>query len=308
MKSNSYRRISQISFFVIFLYFLNRTEYTGTQELAYPVKIFLDFDPLIALTTFLTTYTLPLLMWLSIITIVLTFVLGKFFCGWVCPFGSINHFASYLFNRIKPKPDRGRYSEYQKIKYVIFFAFLGSSIAGLHIAGFLDPISLLIRSFTVGILPVTNFLSRTVIFPILGSDSTLVEKIFLPAWPLVKKSLLSYQQSFYWQGFLIFFIFAVFVALNAVKNRFFCRVICPLGAMLGACSKYSIFELDQSELCNECSRCVLTSQGGASPPCSLESVPRLGPMNSTQFVPCFFFSINVNRCAACSLCRLTSRE
>ena len=265
MKKSRYRLISQIAFFSLFLYLLNRTEYTNTQELRYPVKLFLDFDPLIAITTFLTTYTIPLLLWLSAITLALTFMFGRFFCGWVCPFGSINHFVSYLFNRFKPNPKRGSHAKYQNVKYIVLFVFLGGSITGVHWAGWLDPISLTIRSFTVGILPVTNYILRSALYPILGSDSAITERFLLPAYPFIKKSLLSYDQTFYWQGFFVFSVFIGILLLNLIKNRFYCRVICPLGALLGACSKYSIFELDQSEQCNECARCVTTSQGGASP-------------------------------------------
>jgi len=80
MKSSTLRRYFQILFFFLFIYLLNRTEYTGTQELKYPVKLFLDIDPLIAIATFFTSYTVPLLLWLSVFTLLFTFVFGRFFC------------------------------------------------------------------------------------------------------------------------------------------------------------------------------------------------------------------------------------
>lgn len=265
MKLNSYRRLSQILFFLLFLYLLNRTEYTGTQELKYPVRLFLDIDPYIAITTFLTTHTLPLLLWVSAITIVLTAIFGRFFCGWVCPFGSINHFTGYALAKYKSNPTRGRHFRHQRIKYVILFVTLAAALAGVHLGGFLDPISLAIRSFTVGILAPINFVIRSILYPILGSDSTIVEKFILPIYPHVKGYILSHNQMFFWQGFLIFSIFVIVLLLNLIKNRFFCRVLCPLGALLGCTSKYSILELDQSDLCDSCYKCVSSAQGGASP-------------------------------------------
>ncbi len=265
MKLKNYRLISQIFFFTAFLYLLNRTEYTGDQELAYPVRLFLDINPLITITTFLTTYTVPLLLWLSVFTVILTLVFGRFFCGWVCPFGSINHFASYVFDKVNPDPKRGRYSKSQKSKYVILFVVLGSSLAGLHLVGILDPISLVIRSFTVGILPVLNFILRAIIYPVLSADLDIVDSTLIPIFQNVKGFILSHEQTFYWQGFFIFSLFIVILILNMFKNRFFCRVLCPLGALLGILSKYSILELDQSDLCDSCLKCVRTSQGGARP-------------------------------------------
>jgi polyferredoxin len=265
MRPNDYRRISQIFFFILFLILLNRTEYSGNNELSYPVRIFLDIDPLIALTTFLTTYTVPLLLWLSLFTVILTLIFGRFFCGWICPFGSINHFASYTFDRIKPDPKRGKHSKSQKIKYVILLVLLGSSLAGLHLVGILDPISLAIRSFTVGILPVVNYVLRSIIYPVLSLDLEIVDSVLLPAFRNVKSFILSHEQTFYWQGFFIFSIFTAILLLNLIKNRFFCRVLCPLGALYGFISKYSVLELDQSHVCDSCNKCVRTSQGGASP-------------------------------------------
>lgn len=264
MKANKYRLISQIAFFLLFLYLLNRTDYSGTDELKYPAKLFLDIDPLIAISTFLANHILPLLLWLSLITLVLTAVLGRFFCGWACPFGSINHFFSFLFNR-RPRPKRGSYEKYQKTKYAILFIFLGSAALGLNLSGFLDPISLTIRSFTVGILPYTNYLAKALLFPILGSDSNLVQKFLIPAYSSTKDILFSQTQASYTQSWFILSLFLGFILLNLIKNRFYCRVICPLGALLGACSKYSILELDQSELCTSCQGCASTAQGGASP-------------------------------------------
>jgi len=53
------RRISQTVFFVLFLFLLVMTEYKGTDTIAYPVKIFFDIDPLVAISTFLAEHSVP---------------------------------------------------------------------------------------------------------------------------------------------------------------------------------------------------------------------------------------------------------
>ena len=79
------RRISQGIFLVIFLFLFVQTESKGNDVLGYPAKIFLDFDPLILTTTVLSAHTAAKAFYLSLIMIVVTLLLGRVFCGWVCP-------------------------------------------------------------------------------------------------------------------------------------------------------------------------------------------------------------------------------
>ena len=58
------RRTSQGLFLLLFLFLAFATRYAGTDEIRYPVKVFLDFDPLIALSTLLAAHALPsTLLW-----------------------------------------------------------------------------------------------------------------------------------------------------------------------------------------------------------------------------------------------------
>ena len=98
MKIITARRISQIFFFALFVWFCVVTTVGDRfwQQRNWPVNLFLDLDPLAAIGTILTTHTFywPLL-W-ALITIILTIIFGRFFCSWLCPFGSIHHFVGYL--------------------------------------------------------------------------------------------------------------------------------------------------------------------------------------------------------------------
>ena len=102
------RRISQVFFFTLFLWFciVSTIGEQFWQIRAWPVNLFLQLDPLVAIGTILTTHTLywPLLWALA--TVVLTIIFGRFFCSWVCPFGSIHHFVGFLGNRKKTTPQK----------------------------------------------------------------------------------------------------------------------------------------------------------------------------------------------------------
>ena len=78
MSKQSVRRISQAFFLMLFLFLFLQTQSRGNDTLGYPVKLFLDFDPLIFITTFLATRAgdIPPAFYLSIILIVFTVFLA----------------------------------------------------------------------------------------------------------------------------------------------------------------------------------------------------------------------------------------
>ncbi|UCC66898.1 MAG: 4Fe-4S binding protein, partial [Deltaproteobacteria bacterium] len=86
------RRISQWSFLAVFIFLFLQTAYKGTDVIAYPVRIFLHFDPLILVTTALSSHQIPQALFLSLFTVAFTLVFGRVFCGWVCPLGTLNDF------------------------------------------------------------------------------------------------------------------------------------------------------------------------------------------------------------------------
>jgi polyferredoxin len=99
------RRICQVFFFVLFLWFcLAATLGERWWQLrGWPVNWVIQLDPLVGLGTLLTTRTLYAgLLW-GLAAVVLTILLGRFFCGWLCPFGSL-HIGSWYFCSAWPSP------------------------------------------------------------------------------------------------------------------------------------------------------------------------------------------------------------
>jgi len=105
-KPTRVRWLSQIVFFSLFLFLLLRTEFRGSLHageseirLPYPVRLFFQFDPLVALSNTLSSRALYHgLLWSLVVP---TMLLGRFFCGWICPVGSIHHFCSSLTSERK---------------------------------------------------------------------------------------------------------------------------------------------------------------------------------------------------------------
>jgi len=251
------RRFSQGFFLFLFFYLFLQTESKGYDELGYPVKVFLDFDPLIFLSTLLSSKTVLKLFYLSLIIILITFFLGRVFCGWICPFGTLNNLLS-LFK----KKEAYRFKRFQ-MKYYILFFLLSASLFTLQLSGLMDPISLLIRSMTVSIYPAFNYTVRSIFDFLYSLDIRIIREVSEPVYSILKSSILSFEQTFYKQSLFIGSLFILIIGFNFYERRFWCRYLCPLGALLGLFSRYSLLKRTVSESCNSCGVCERNCPSGA---------------------------------------------
>lgn len=247
MKIVQTRRISQIFFFCLFVWFCLVSTLGGKffHLQGWPVNWFLQLDPLVALGTILSTHSLYRgLLW-ALAVFILTILFGRFFCGWVCPFGSIHHFIGYLAHRkaqVSKKIHINGYHPLQRLKYVILLIFLGAaacpSAETILFTGLLDPIPLVSRSFNLLVVPV-------------------VDK------PLAVASV---TERFYQGGWLFYAVFFSALLANLFIPRMYCRFICPLGALFGLISRLAVWRMGKEvEICSDCKMCELNCVGGCQP-------------------------------------------
>lgn len=255
------RRVSQGIFLLIFLFLFIQTESKGRDELGYPVKIFLDFDPLIFITTILSAHAVQKAFYFSLITIAITLILGRVFCGWVCPLGTLNNivgsFKKWRSNTVS--------RDWYRVKYYILIFLLVSSMFSLQLVGVMDPISLLIRSLSVSIYPIFNYSTRAIFDSIYSYGIKDIADISEFIYSVLKKTILPFHQPFYVQSAFVGILFFLILGLNFVEKRFWCRYLCPLGAFLGILSRFSILKRSVSEDCTSCGACSSVCQGNANP-------------------------------------------
>jgi len=270
------RWVSQIVFFGFFLFLLLKTEFRGSFQagqgdirLPYPVNIFLRVDPLVGVSHILSTRTLyGGLIW-SLVIIIPTLFLGRFFCGWVCPLGTLNHF----FSSIKSERKRGkqliesnRYKRWQTLKYYILIALLIAAVFGVLTLAATDPLSLLVRSLGLSILPGLHYGLDGLLDWLYRSDVGTLQFMARAGNYVLMHTVLSFKQPHYRQAFFLGLILIAILALNLRITRFWCRALCPLGAVLGFLSRWSILGLEKHPShCEECNRCLLHCQGGDDP-------------------------------------------
>lgn len=270
------RRFSQIVFFLSFLFLLFSTEFRGSLRatateirLPYPVSLFLEIDPLTSIGNALATHSLYRRLFWSLLIIVPTFFLGRFFCGWICPLGSLHHFFSHVKSESKKglkRIDTNRYKKWQTLKYYILIAVLLATVFGSQIVGVLDPISLTVRSLSLSILPALNYGGNALCEALQHSNVGILQFTGGILQLILKYTVLSFKQPHFRQAFFIGLLFIGILILNLRITRFWCRALCPLGALLGVLSRWSILGLEKrAGMCEECKRCLLHCQGGDDP-------------------------------------------
>lgn len=259
------RKISQVLFLFIFLvlffwsrreFYLNPSLESGLKEKL--VNIPLKLDPLVMIAQSIASRKILRGSVLAVFTLILSFLLGRVWCGWFCPMGTI---LEWLPIRSWKKNEPSVPEWFRGIKYVLLMVILFSAIFTNLTLLFLDPLTIGYRTLTTAIWPgldkIVTFIELQLInVPFLstavGNFDTLVRPAIFPSHP-----------AFYRYGLLYFGFFISLVGLNIFAPRFWCRYLCPLGGLLGLLGKVSLVSCEITSNCSTCGNCVPTCPTGA---------------------------------------------
>jgi len=248
---------SQILFLLFFLYLFWKTSEVSGRWI--PVDLYLRADPLLALLGMIAARVLIPSMLASIAVIAATIILGRVFCGWVCPMGT----TLDLVSRIGRTVNRFKLRQFQHLKYYLLSGFFLSAVLGYQLVYNLDPIALTTRIFTVALLPIVvttfNYIFNLLFqieplqFQLLGLQSSLID------------SLLPLEPYYFQTAFILGLIFAVIIGFELYSRRVVCQVVCPLGAMLGLMGMPQRLKRKVNQDCTECGECQLVCKTNAIP-------------------------------------------
>jgi polyferredoxin len=241
------RRITQILFLLFFFFLFLSATYP--LKIKIPVDLFLRADPLIALSAMLSARVwIGSFIW-AVFVLALTMPLGRYFCGWICPLGTSLDVTSYVF---KNRPGRS-YRRLRYLKYMILVFLLVGAVFSSQLFWTFDPIALFTRSVELSVWPIITLIST-------GIFGFFFKLLSFPDWlssinNFFSSTLLPDQLNFFRMSGWVLVIFAGILAAEFVSRRFWCRNLCPLGALFALFSKFHIWRRRVSSDCTNCAVC-----------------------------------------------------
>jgi len=261
------RRSVQLGFLLLFLYPLALTAYQRVTSRAAPsfTSWLLPWDPLLLAGHLAHRNWAAIVIGAPLLLLALTLLLGRFFCGWVCPIGAVLDLVRPLafWRRRKPRSPRtiavnrggkpGRPAGVRlfdrhtnsRLRYWILIGALAAGVFSLQALGLLDPLVIFHRTATA--LASNAFALR---MPALRAFFSLISLLFL--------------------GILL---------LELWQPRFWCRNLCPLGALISVFARFSLLNRRVSSACTLCGECQRV--------CAMNAIPRREP-HDTDYTACTF--------------------
>ena len=241
------------------------------------VNLPMRLDPLLMLAHLLAGRLLLAGSLLALLTLLLTLVFGRAWCGWLCPLGTLlDLFSPPQLRRRKGllvplhplSPERQlwerRLEPWRAVKYFLLLLILGLAALGNLTLLALDPLTIVFRTLGTAVWPgLDQLLTRLEAFlyrlPGLGEAVSTLD-----AW--LRPLLLPTEPSFYQGAWLLALFFLGLVLLNWIVPRFWCRYLCPLGGLLGLVSKAALFRRQVGDACQGCTLCTQACPTGTIDP------------------------------------------
>lgn len=221
--------LATISFILITLLFL---DFSGALHAWFGWMAKLQFVPALLASSFV----------IIIAIVVITALFGRIYCSVICPLGIYQDGIAYLAEKRK----KNRYSFKRRKRYsygigLIFFLLIALGFTGHAI--FIEPYSIFGRFASNLFAPVYRLINNVLAY-------------FAERWD----SYAFYHVDVYIKSLPMFIIaiayFLTITILALVNGRWYCNSICPVGAVLGCLSKFSLFKPHfDEEKCISCGLC-----------------------------------------------------
>ena len=220
-----------------------------------PADIYLRLDPLLGLSAILADRAWVARALWGFVLLLATILAGRFFCSYVCPLGALLDFLDpVLFRRAKRRRLESD-PTLRNLKYVVLILVIAAALVGSSLVYLLDPISLLTRTYTFVLFP-----------PFVGVVNILLDALrpVAEAMRWMSIATLSYTQPVFYMSLVTVLIFAGIIALGWLAPRFWCRYLCPLGALLSLFSPLGRWRRRVGPECPACGLCQDACPMGAA--------------------------------------------
>lgn len=219
-----------------------------------PADLYLRLDPLLGINAVLTARQIIPRVLVSLIVVAATLACGRIFCAYVCPLGAIIDLTDPVLAAQGRRIPDDRARRLRQVKYLLLAGVLGSALVGVSLAYLIDPLALLTRAYAF------------VLHPLLVASGDLLVDLVRPlagALGWTGLSHLSFRPQVFHLATLTLLFFAGVLAAGFFARRFWCRYLCPLGALLGVLSIGGFFRRRVSDRCSGCLACQKACPMGA---------------------------------------------
>ncbi len=240
------QRIVQTGFLLLFLFGVGLC-FPPWQEWT-PLPAMIRLDPLLWVGQWLSSGQIPAGLLQVGVVLIITLVLGRFFCSHVCPLGTSLDAVSGVSKRSGKgwQPPQS----WRQGKYILLLAMLVAAVLGQNMTHWGSPLSLAGRLYALLIWPLIHFLLQPVgLSPVLG----------VGAEPARIGNL----------GTLVLLL-SLILGTAWLVPRFWCRYLCPTGAILAVISRAALLTRRVQSHCSGCNLCLKNCPVGVSGP---EEVP-----------------------------------
>jgi polyferredoxin len=173
-------------------------------RLEQPATFFFQLDPLVGISSLLSGQTLIKgFLWGAGI-VVLSMLLGRVFCGFLCPLGTLHHAVGTTKPALKGSRmvQANQKTSSQRLKYFLLIFMLAGSLLGLNMAGALRAVFDALAASDFKMLSMLSYAGEVLVSPVFG-----------------------YTHQAYQTGWFIGLIFLVILFLNRIRPRFWCRTL-----------------------------------------------------------------------------------
>jgi ferredoxin len=245
------QRLVQVACLALFLLLVTATalHYSGWL----PHDLFLRLDPDAALLTGLAARAWLGAFLAALAVLALTGLLGRFFCGYLCPLGTLIDGVDACIR--KPAAETIELPpKWRRAKYGVLVFVATAALAGLSLAFLVAPIPLVTRFFTLLILPLLQQLADMA----LQLATPLADRFDLTGLLYLELPLPRFQLQ--WLTLLI-----MLLVLGGGRwwARFWCRCFCPAGALMALCAWRPVVRRRVTDDCIDCGLCARSCPTGA---------------------------------------------
>ena len=253
MKAPRLQRVLQTASLGAFLALLWLASFRMAQKAA--PDLFLWLDPLASAGAMLAARAIIPALLAGLAVIASALFVGRFFCGHICPMGATLDLAQWLL-RIKKRKNAAPGPGLRRLKHGLLALCLGASALGVSLVYWLAPMPLVTRFWGLVAFPVV----RLVLDSGLGAARPLAQSMDWRALSFAVVPAARFETALF-----VALFFAALFALLALAPRFWCRCLCPAGALLALFSGRPAWRRGVSENCTRCGACVRTCPMGAIP-------------------------------------------